>query len=228
MMWKIDGHPVIGRLGQHGTDEIYKNWRTYVWHGELAPGTHTLSKYDTWGDGWNGGKLDITVHSTQLGWSQDVTLVDDATLAWGREGTQSFTVPYHKCSGGCSDSQCCEATLAPTQAPTRHPCAVDIRVDLNTRIWANEIRWAIDGHSEVGRLGHHGKSSPYQNYRTYRWVGEIEPGTHKLKMFDTYGDGWHGATIWVKNHNSEKQYLQHTWSGWGSSQAKYFTIPASC
>jgi hypothetical protein len=119
-------------------------------------------------------------------------------------------------------------TRPPTQAPTRDPCAVDIRVDLNTRIWANEIRWAIDGHSEVGSLGHHGKSSPYQNYRTYRWVGEIQPGTHKLNMFDTYGDGWHGATIWVKNHNSGAQYLKHSWSGWGSSQAKYFNVPASC
>ena len=64
------------------------------------------------------------------------------------------------------------------------PLSAQIKVQITTLIWANEITWNIDGSAQFG---------PYEDSTVNDHVLTLPEGPHTFYYFDSYGDGWHGG-----------------------------------
>ena len=63
---------------------------------------------------------------------------------------------------------------------------------MNTQIWASEISWnVIDDDGDVVYTGF----GEYSNNSSFTEVLCLEDGCYALQMFDSWGDGWNGATL---------------------------------
>ena len=127
--------------------------------------THTLNMIDSWGDGWNGASVEILVNGTA---------VATATLGSGlSEGTVTF------------------------DAATGDTIVLSWTDDGS---YPSEISWNVtdgDG-AEIGS-----GSNPSTGDQDDAGIGNCEvapppPGptcAHTLNMFDSWGDGWNGASV---------------------------------
>jgi len=88
-------------------------------------------------------------------------------------GSQSFCV---------NDNSLCETNL--------------IDIQLETGIWAEEISWSIA--DTLGNLVDSLDAS-YSNNSIYNFQLCIDDGCYFFNMYDTYGDGWQGASFEIQN-----------------------------
>ena len=64
---------------------------------------------------------------------------------------------------------------------------VAITVHVQTRDWANEVTWSVDGSAPFG------VDPTFEDNSDYYEVLTLPQGAHTLSYFDSYGDGWHGG-----------------------------------
>jgi len=82
-------------------------------------------------------------------------------------------------------------TSAPTSTPTPAPPCTNCELTLTTKQWGVEISWEVEGTAFAGPTA----GETYGNNREYSMSMCLPDGTHTLKMTDSFGDGWHGASI---------------------------------
>jgi hypothetical protein len=147
----------------------------------LAPGIHTFTAQDVYGDGWNGGGYSICGPDGNC--PVGVTSFDS-----GFEKMEAFTssacgadeTPTES-AGAVRDDD--DTPSAPAPAPTGVYGAQTVQLTLEIKNWSSDISWQVDGGAYSG--------SNYENGKTYNIaIGPLEPGTHTLEMADYMGDTW--------------------------------------
>jgi hypothetical protein len=78
-----------------------------------------------------------------------------------------------------------------------------VEAQMNTQIWASEISWnVIDDNGLVV----YQNLEQYANYSEYLEVLCLEDGCYNVQMFDSFGDGWNGATLDITVNGNVNTY----------------------
>jgi len=179
----------------------------------LEPGCYIFNMYDSYGDGWNGNT--VTVFA-----GDDVLLT--GTLEEGSEGVLSFSLNYDGECGpayGCTDStalnfdpsatandnSCLYPTLGCTDSLALNynelateddgSCIYPMNCDGLTTVtivvgggtYDSEISWELNGVE--------GMSGSTESC--------LDAGCYAFNMYDSFGDGWNGATVSVTTVTGE-------------------------
>ena len=166
----------------------------------LEAGIYTIEGADSYGDGWNGAvmtivdvasgsAIDFAVEGSQG--SIDVTVTEGSGCIYADESTCSFCTE----EGGVElldedgDGICDADEVAGCQDPEAdnyNPDATDsaaqsgLLISLNAGSWPSEISWSVDGTSG---------GAPFDGFVP------LAEGVYVVEGFDSYGDGWNGATM---------------------------------
>ena len=166
----------------------------------LEAGIYTIEGADSYGDGWNGAvmtivdvasgsAIDFAVEGSQG--SIDVTVTEGSGCIYADESTCSFCTE----EGGVElldedgDGICDADEVAGCQDPEAdnyNPDATDsaaqsgLLISLNAGSWPSEISWSVDG-----TFG----GAPFDGFVP------LAEGVYVVEGFDSYGDGWNGATM---------------------------------
>ena len=178
----------------------YFNYQTYNSQICLEDGCYTLHLSDSFGDGWNGGVITITLANGTV-----VT----GTLPTGNYAAISFGVNTEGCEViievpvlGCTDPLAlnynalatesdgsCEYPIEPLECDSLTLASIEI----NTAMWAMEMSWSLSNANEEVLLSGNG----YFNYQTYNSQICLEDGCYTLHLSDSFGDGWNGGVITI-------------------------------
>lgn len=152
----------------------------------VDPGCYVLELLDAYGDGWQGGTMQII--------DAEGNELISGTLPDGFSTTFNFG-PGDSC--GCTDSQA--VNYIPSAVDDDGSCVlcsgIPISVELSTGIWAEEISWEIT--TPLGAQLAFGDG--YADNTTYISLACVNPDCLILNMHDSYGDGWQGGEIFVYN-----------------------------
>ena len=189
--WEMNGN-----VGEAGSTELCLEADCYI-----------FNMYDSWGDGWNGNT--VTVFA-----GNDILLT--GTLEAGFEGVLSFSLNYDGICGpvyGCLDStalnfdpvatandnSCLYPTLGCTDTlalnynelateddgsctyPLDCEGLTTIMIEVGGGFYDSEISWELNGLEGVS-----GSTESC-----------LESGCYTFNMYDSWGDGWNGATVSV-------------------------------
>jgi hypothetical protein len=160
---QIDAGATMGVNPQFADDTVYVETVC------LPTGTHTLSYFDSYGDGWSGGywELQSTDGETIMGGE-----VDGVVTGFG--GESEFTLGA---TGG---------VLVSTEDT--------VTVVIHTGdMYAEEISWDIDGGQSYPPTGFGGIAVPYESSSEYAEEINLPEGQHTFYFYDAYGDGWSGG-----------------------------------
>ena len=93
---------------------------------------------------------------------------------------------------------------------------------IHTEMWGLEISWnlKLDGQSVASGAG-------YGNYSEYVHPLCLEDGCYVLEMFDSFGDGWNGATYTLINTETDEAIATGTLSS-GSSGSVNIELNGDC
>jgi choice-of-anchor B domain-containing protein len=150
----------------------------------LDPGCYTIDLFDSYGDGWQGGVMEVV---DPLGNEIVSGTIPDgfyASFAFGLANT---------C--GCTDSQALnyESTAVEDDGSCVTCSAIPIVVEMSTGTWGSEVSWEI-----LGQLGTPlASGTGYEDFTTYTSFVCVSPGCMTLMMYDSYGDGWQGGEIFI-------------------------------
>jgi hypothetical protein len=163
----------------------------------VPDGCFSVQMYDSFGDGWTSGSLDVYINGVLSG---------NFTLSNGSFGTASFGVNAEGCEPsvlGCidpialnynpfateDDGSCiyggdCEANL--------------VSITINTQVWGSEISWNLisDGGAVVA------SGNGYDSWGSYTEYYCLETGCYQMVMEDSWGDGWNGAYYTVAGNGT--------------------------
>ena len=171
--WNIDG-------GTAFPTTPYEEGATYVETLALPEGRHVIYFMDSYEDGWAGGywQIEDAPGGTLLGGGPSAGQVE------GAGGEQAFCVV-------CCEAPCEAGASADAGAST------SITIGIQTRQFANEISWNLDGGPEFPQV-------PYaENTQTNHGPITLTEGEHTLFYFDSYGDGWNGGYWTITGPNGE-------------------------
>ena len=161
--WSVDGGQMFG------VDPAFLDNTDYYEEVTLPEGQHTLSYFDTYGDGWHGGYWEILPGAVDAGsYGAEITPIAGGPvdgLVVGSGGETSFVLG----ADAALDSVVMNA---------------QVNVQVTTITWADEITWNVDGGTTFG---------PYADNSVNDQVLDLSVGEHTLNYFDSYGDGWHGG-----------------------------------
>ena len=179
----------------------------------LEEGCYIFNMYDSYGDGWNGNTVTIFA-------GNDILLT--GSLEDGSEGVLSFSLNYDGECGpvyGCmdslalnfnpaatSDDNAClypEVGCMDTLALNFNPAATEddgsctypmdceglttIMIEVGGGSYDSEISWELNGlEGTVGSI-----------------ESCLEPGCYTFNMYDSWGDGWNGATVSIATATGE-------------------------
>lgn len=103
----------------------------------------------------------------------------------------------------------------PLPPPPRCPGQAAAMVTLTTRSWGSEISWNIDGTITNARS--------YGNNAQYTQEVCISSGSHTLTCSDSFGDGWHGASVDITGEDGVS-ILSNACSSFGSGRSATATF----
>ncbi|MBL7943731.1 MAG: T9SS type A sorting domain-containing protein, partial [Flavobacteriales bacterium] len=142
--------------------------------------------YDSFGDGWNGGSVDVYVNGTFL---------SSFTLDAGSSGTTMLSIGGGSCDiEGCTDPLALNynytATVDDGSCTYPEDCTNNfVTITINTQLWGSEVSWTlVNGDGTVAASG-----SGYNSWDTETQFVCLEDGCYELQMSDSWGDGWNGA-----------------------------------
>ena len=102
--------------------------------------------------------------------------------------------------------------------------ATVVNVQTNTANWGSEVSWDLveDATGTILLSG-----SGYMSFGTYdAYIDLADPGSYTLNMYDSFGDGWNGATVNVIDSvTGNIGYTLGTGFTFGSSYVESFTLP---
>lgn len=160
----------------------------------VADGCYTIELYDSFGDGWNGGNFMLQN-------------ANGGNYASGSLTSGSFSsIPVainSECEGteimGCTDPIATNynpnATIDDGSCLYNEDCEDNLFVAFfQGELWVNEISWDIVNTSGQTVLVGNGYSN--QNDSTQSMLVACLPnGCYTVNMYDSFGDGWNGATL---------------------------------
>jgi hypothetical protein len=161
IQWNLDAGPLFPTEQQAAYSD-----NTLIVEGPFAltEGEHTFNFFDTYGDGWGEGAF-WTIKSS-----------DGEVIAGGP--TEGVVLE----SGG--EDTFCAGTSCDGYVDRAE---VSITVTIDTRNFANEVTWDIDGGTTFG------EDPPFEDNSVTEEVLQLPAGEHTIHYFDSYGDGWHGG-----------------------------------
>jgi hypothetical protein len=202
----------------------------------LEEGCYIFNMYDSYGDGWNGNTVNVFA-------GEDILLT--GTLDQGSEGVLSFSLNYDGECGpvyGCTDStalnfdplatanndSCLYPTLGCTDSlalnynelateddgsctyPMDCEGLTTIMIEVGGGSYDSEISWELNGlEGTVGST-----------------ESCLEAGCYTFNMYDSWGDGWNGATVSVITADGEA-LVSGTLEA-GTSGALMFSYNSDC
>ncbi|MGB0588689.1 MAG: lamin tail domain-containing protein [Myxococcota bacterium] len=108
------------------------------------------------------------------------------------------------CGGSCG--QCDNGTGCTIEGDACVPGACSITIDVSTNEFGEELSWEIiDGNDDVVASG-----DGYGDNEIVSTAFLLDNGSYTLRMIDTYGDGWLGATISISYTNGDAEILTTT------------------
>jgi hypothetical protein len=101
--------------------------------------------------------------------------------------------------------------------------ATVVNVQTYSGSWGSEVSWDIVDASGVTLLS----GSGYSSLTTYNaYVDLSDPGCYDLNMFDSFGDGWNGATVTIIDSlTGQTMYTLGTGFTTGTSYSENFCLP---
>ena len=168
-------------------------------------GCYYITGYDTFGDGWGGGTLDIVDYAGN-------TLVTFTVPTGTGASSPVFTVGAANCTLGCTDSiyanfnilatiddgSCADSIYGCTDPNANNytpfsnvddgSCCYDnvISISCSGGSWQSEVSWLI-----MSSLG----DTVLTGGAPYASVACLPDDCYTVDMYDAFGDGWNGNTI---------------------------------
>lgn len=189
----------------------------------LEDGCYTLQMFDSFGDGWNGGTINILSAGTDIVFE---------TLEQGNFNAVSFSLGDVDCGEpqddetGCTDQNA--VNYDPAATIDDGSCEYPFECDLNnigvvtaTENWGFEIAWSIldaDGNLIYEAGGFANNTATLDSLC-------LADGCYTLQLFDSFGDGWNGAIISVL---TEDETIVLTTLEDGEFESVSFGVNAEC
>jgi hypothetical protein len=185
----------------------------------LGDGCYTVMMFDSFGDGWDNGTLEVTANGE---WVTSINLIN------GLEGTAAFGLNAEGCGPaiyGCTDATAFNYNYYATEDDGtciyQSDCTEEfISVVLQTQIWGSEVGFSLL--NEDGEIVLFGEN--FGSWETNVVYGCVPSGCYTLVMEDTWGDGWNGAYYVLSGPTS---YSEGTLD-WGSEGANLVGINSMC
>ena len=154
--------------------------------------------YDTFGDGWNGAYMVVSVPSTG-------EILFNQTLSDGNYGTYSWSVEV-----GCTDATAnnYNPNAVFDNGTCYYPTCVDLTVSFGGGLYDEEIS-----------IGSFAGDTPAGTFTQC-----YEPGEYQVTLWDSFGDGWNGAYITISTASGTVLLYETLLSG--STITHYFTLEA--
>jgi len=155
------------------------------------------------GSGWNSGDLENTPERcftvSMKAWCDAGVIATDASqLAVEEEVTEE------------------EATEEEATAVEYLPVVIAVQ----TASYGNEFSWEITSSDEVVCSG-----GPYDSHAVYEVLDcDLDDGSYVLNCIDTFGDGWHGATVTINGVAYCGEFLSGTGEDPGRLMTAAFTV----
>ena len=160
----------------------------------IEDGCYTIELYDSFGDGWNGGSFILQ--------SANGGNYASGTLAGG-DFTSIPVAINSECEGaeiaGCTDPVAWNfdpnATINDGSCQYNGECEDNLVVAFfQGAMWVNEISWDVVNTSGEIVLAGYGYSN--ENDSTQSMIVACLPnGCYTVNMYDSFGDGWNGASL---------------------------------
>ena len=172
----------------------YDNYVTYAELLCLEDGCYTIELYDSFGDGWNGANFALL--------DQAGNYFASGTLSSGNFTSLPVAI-NSECEGteimGCTDPVAWNydpsATMDDGSCQYNEDCDGNLFVAFfQGALWVNEISWDIVNTAGEVVLAGNGYSN--QNDSTQSMLVACLPnGCYTANLYDSFGDGWNGATL---------------------------------
>ncbi|HKK39076.1 MAG TPA: T9SS type A sorting domain-containing protein, partial [Cryomorphaceae bacterium] len=168
----------------------YADYSTITELACLEDGCYSFELFDSFGDGWNGATFEILYNDT---------LLASGTLESGEFGSVPFGINAEGCGeeeiSGCTDPEATnynpEATIDDGSCEYFDCENNEVILVINTQNWGYEISWNIRNEAGEEVAG----SGDYPDYSTITELACLEDGCYSFELFDSFGDGWNGATF---------------------------------
>lgn len=178
----LDSNVVAGPFSNFQAGSIY------TWTLCLEPGCYLAHTMDSYGDGWQGALLSLSV-------------VGEETWNIQMEGAQfeSYTPISFGAICGCTDENA--VNYDPAATANNGTCYVceeqPVFISMVTGLWASELSWALM--DTVNNVVLEGSDlwgpDPWADFTAYESYACISEGCYSIALMDSYGDGWQGGEI---------------------------------
>jgi len=163
----------------------------------VPDGCYSLAMYDSFGDGWTTGSLDVFVNGV---------LTFNFTLAVGNYELTSFGVNTEGCvpvNAGCTDPLALNYNSFATEDDGSciygEECESNlVEITINTQAWGSEISWYLI--AEDGTVAASGNE--YESWNSYSNYYCLETGCYQMVMEDSWGDGWNGGYYTISGYGT--------------------------
>jgi hypothetical protein len=163
----------------------------------LLDGCYTVAMYDSFGDGWDSGYLNVVVNGQTI---------NSFALSNGFEGSDYFGINAEGCVpviAGCTDPTALNYNSLANEddGSCEYPLSCTdnlVAIQISTSNWGSEIGWSLVDASGV-------EVAAGSGYSSWGWYTEyvcVADGCYQLVLNDSWGDGWNGAYYWLSSNSA--------------------------
>ena len=153
----------------------------------LPDGCYQIALYDSFGDGWDNGELNIYVNGELAGtfnmfngYNAEVAFGINSECELNILGCTDMNALNYNPFANVDDGSCVTYDLCPENL---------IQVSISTEMWGSEVSWMIVGEDLQPVMA----GSNYASWSDYNHYGCLASGCYEMILLDSWGDGWNGA-----------------------------------
>jgi hypothetical protein len=163
----------------------------------LPDGCYQIGLYDSFGDGWDNGALNVYVNGV---------LANSFSMFSGAYSQVLFSI-NSECELevlGCTNVEALNfnpmATSDDGSCVTYDQCPENlVQVSISTELWGNEISWMLVGEDFQPVMS----GSDYNSWSDYVQYGCLPSGCYQMILLDSWGDGWNDAAFGISYAGGE-------------------------
>ena len=163
----------------------------------LLDGCYTVAMFDSFGDGWDSGYLNVVVNGQTI---------NSFALSNGLEGSDYFGINAEGCApviAGCTDPAALNYNSLANEddGSCEYPLSCTdnlVTIQISTSNWGSEIGWSLVDAAGV-------EVAAGSGYSSWGWYTEyvcVADGCYQLVLNDSWGDGWNGAYYWLSSNTA--------------------------